>query len=378
MPRFQLSFALLMSTLALSACVEDRSATAEPPELVDETATLLAETAASCRLTEIVSPSSLPNTERGGFSSDGRFFAIGSRPADAEDAGSWLVELVRAGDGYSPRNYVAGTLEGTEGGVLGGDARGDACLFSGFAVHGDVLYAGCYALDGRVSLLQVDTKRETVRAGAFTSCNFEPQTKPCKPVSIYPNGFAADREGRIYVSDMTVHILGNHGKPPFSIAQITIGPDPEQAGQLDFSFRAWRKADRQVDGPSPNGIQIKDDTLYFVGGPNVNAVPINPDGSAGRLRVHYRGPVITYIDDFGIADDEIVIGRAIPGELVGLDSPPGARSARAFVTCPMPFNAPSSVTYQPELAPAQSLFPPGTMVITSFFGGGIYTLAPLR
>jgi hypothetical protein len=95
----------------------------------------------ACSLSEALPPEELQNTERGSFTSDGRFFVVGSRAADRSDAGSWIVEVSKGPQGnYVATNYVAGTLEGTRDGLLGGSPAGDPCVFSGMARHGNLLY----------------------------------------------------------------------------------------------------------------------------------------------------------------------------------------------------------------------------------------------
>ena len=146
-------------------------------------------------MTQELTASDLETTERGGFTTDGSFFLIGTRPAGRADTGSWIVHVTSAPEGgYSGDNYVAGALEGTDDGTLHGKPAGDACVFSGLAVQGYKLYAACFALDLRVSLLEVDTQAGTVRAGYFTSCNAAPSSQPCEGLVFYPNGMAVDGE----------------------------------------------------------------------------------------------------------------------------------------------------------------------------------------
>jgi hypothetical protein len=53
--------------------------------------------------------------------------------------------------------------------------------------------------------------------------------------------------------------------------------------------------------------------------------------------------------------------------------------AREIDTCPMPaLCAASSLTYQPDVASGEGLFPAGMIVVTSLFGGGLYTLPRFR
>jgi hypothetical protein len=345
----------------------------------DENPVLFARSSPYCALAEVLTPKQLGNSERGAFTADGRFFAIGLRPEPEGDGLYWLVEVTRSGTGYTSTNVLTGTLEGTSDGTLGGQPKGDACGFSGMTVQGDVLYAGCFATDGRASLVQIDTATEEVRAGAFTTCNFEPGAQPCKPISIYPNGMAIDHEGRIYTSNTQAYGIAGPAVTDYSIAQIEIDPEQPDPGQLKFTFRSWLTKNVFNDSVAPNGIQIRDDVLYYVGGANVNAVPILADGKAGPLRVLFSGPAISLIDDFALGDGELLIARALPANIGRLRWPTGAKTAREITTCPMPaLGAASSLTYQPTVDSGEGLFPAGTIVVTSFFGGGLYTLPGFR
>jgi hypothetical protein len=74
------------------------------------------------------------------------------------------------------------------------------------------------------------------------------------------------------------------------------------------------------------------------------------------------------------------LARALPANIGRLRWPVGAKAVREINTCPMPaLGAASSLTYQPAVAEGnEPLFPPGTIVLTSFFGGGLYTLPEFR
>lgn len=337
-------------------------------------AVLAARGGPSCELTEVVAPELLGASERGSFTNSGRLFVIGSRPEPEGDGLYWLVEITKSGSEYLAVNRLTGTLEGTADGTLDGEPVGDACGFSGMAVHGDILYLGCFGSDNRASLLRVDTQTNEVRAGAFTTCNFEPAQHPCAPFALYPNGMTVDEAGRIYTSNTQAHIGPAYSD--FSVAQIEVEEGGEP-GKLSFVFRPWLRKDLGDDGLAPNGLQVRDNVVYYAGGTNLNAIPIEANGTAGPLSVYYRGSPISLIDDFVIRDGYFVVAHALPSDLVAFEAPDGPRAGKEFLTCPMPaLGAASSLTAQPELA--DPLFPVGTLVVTSFFGGGLYTLPPTR
>lgn len=367
--RITQSVALFALLLACEPLDEEAATSSEPLAQAESKA---------CTVTELISAKEIGSSERAAFTDEGRLFIIGTRispttlPTPTKDFGSFVFEVKREGGAYVLAEYVAGALEGTVDGKVGSAKRGTECLFSGLTVKGAVLYAGCATLESEAALVQIDTRNRTVRAGAFTSCNFEPSAQPCSSTKIYPNGMAVDAAGRIYTTNMQANLLANDGQSGHSIAQITIQAPPEEPWKLSFVHRAWLAKNLFVDGIAPNGIQIDGDTLFYVGGANVNAVPILPDGRAGKLRVHFRGPLLTYTDDFALRGSTIVLARTLPSAVVGLA--PAGRTLRELNSCPMTRFVPSSLTFSPSAQTEAALFPPDTLVVTSFFGGGLYTL----
>ena len=333
----------------------------------------------ACAFTEVISPDQFDTTERSGVTTDGRVVFIGTRPAADGSIKSWLAEIVAGPSGGKPfvRDLLAGSLAGTSDGKLEGPASGDSCLFSGMATHGMLVYAACHADDGRASLVQVDLTQKTVRAGDFTTCNKEPSATPCKAIDMYPNGMAVDSHGRIYVSSMLAHLSGEQDAP--TLVQIEVAAHPTEAQRLSFRHRGWLTSDIFADGITPNGIQIEGETLYYAAGANLNAVPILADGSAGKMRLHYEGPSLSYIDDFAVREGAFVAARTLPGDLTELAPVTQGTFARELGTCLLPHDAtPSSVTRMPSPTPVTSVFAAGTYVVTSYFGGGLYTVSRLH
>jgi hypothetical protein len=339
----------------------------------------------SVTVTQVVSPSELDSAERGSFTADGRFFAIGTHPSGRSDSGAWIVEITRGSDGaYVSTNYLAGALEGTSDGTLSGSPAGGSCTFSGMKAQGTRIYAACVGVTPawRAALLEIDTQARTVRAGTFTSCNAEPAAAPCDPTRLYPNGMAIDASGRIYVSNMLEHLQLANDVPSIeiegtgSIRQIVVSADAPDARTLSFTHRAWFGTDIVTDGLAPNGIQIAGQVLYYAAGANINRVDIGADGNAGAASVHYAGAALSYIDDFAVLDGRMLLARTMPPGLVALDRAAAFGTASELGTRDMDWDAvPSSVSYQADVPAGNSVFPAGSAVVTSEFGGGLYVVA---
>jgi hypothetical protein len=340
--------------------------------------------ACDVQLTQVLLPADFETTERGAFTSDGRFWVIGTRAAGRSDAGSWIAEITKTDSRYASTNVVAGTLEGTSDGTLAGKPTGDPCLFSGMTVFALKLYAGCVALDGsRASFFEVDTQARTVRTEYFTTCNEEPSKAPCEYVNIYPNGMGADASGRLYLGNTIAHApptliptISNQGSR--TLTQVVIEPPGDVPTRLKFKHKDWFSGDLRTDGIAPNGVQIEGNLLYYAAGTNINRMEIRADGTPGDLAVHYAGPALSVIDDFVVHEGRMMIARAFPPALVAVDRAPAVGPAKEIATRDMGFDqVPSSLTYQRDIPAGNSLFPPGSLVMTSFFGGGLYVITGL-
>jgi hypothetical protein len=321
------------------------------------------------------------------FTSDGRYWIIGTRAQGRGDAGSWIVEVTRTSDNsYATTNYVAGTLEGTSDGTTHGTPVGEPCQFGGMTVFKTRLYAACVKTDfTRASLFEVDVATGTVRTEYFTTCNAEPSLAPCSYVSFYPNGMAADAAGRIYLSNTAAHLDLASAIPAIrvegsrTLTQVVVNGVADSPQRLSFTHRDWFSTDILRDGLVPNGIQIEGNVLYYAAGSNINRIDLREDGSAGAASVHYAGPALSVIDDFAVRDGRMLIARAIPPALVAVDRAPAFGTARELGTHDMPLDAiPSSIAYQADLPVGNPLFPAGSLLVTSFFGGGLYLLTGLE
>jgi hypothetical protein len=59
----------------------------------------------------------------------------------------------------------------------------------------------------------------------------------------------------------------------------------------------------------PNGLQVENDYVYFVGGQNVFRIRIRPDGSAGVPALLHQTPINHTFDDLIIVGDYLAIAE---------------------------------------------------------------------
>lgn len=332
-----------------------------------------------CTVTELASPRVFDTTERSGITADGRIFFIGTEPESDGSSRSWIAELVIDPAGGKPEvvNRVAGSFEGTEDGTLMGAPLGVPCVFSGMAVHGELVYAACATSDFRASLVQVDLARATVRTGEFTTCVAEPAATPCASSAMYLNGMSIDDSGRLYATNTATHLNG--GPVSTSVIQVRVLPDQPDPVKLGFRYRSWLRTDFIADGIVPNGIQIDRGMLYFAAFSNIDVVPIQADGSAGPPSVHYRGDFLSYIDDFYVDGRGLVLARTLPGDVAAVGARDVLGLARTLGTCRLPGNAiPSSVIRLAAIPGAAAPLNDAGYLVTAFFGGGLYRLNRLH
>lgn len=338
---------------------------------------------AAAEFTQVITPEQLASAERTAITDSGRVFVIGVFPDDADSLHGVLAEIVRSDRGHELRSYVRGNLEGTVDGRVGGAPAGDACGFSGMTRFRNVVYAACYSTDGRTSLIAVDTEKDTVRAGYFTSCNDEPSVLPCtQTLNVYPNGMSVDAEGRIYYTNMFAHLNVAEGQLNIdtsgtgTLHQVTVEDARESGPTLTFKRRPWFGAGILRDSYVPNGVQIEGSSLFYAAGPNINRIEIEQDGRAGAVRTYYVGAPLSYIDDFAVKDGELLISQLLLTQAV-VRATPGPNGVLALPSGSEPLElmtAPSSVTNVPE---GNTVFPQGGALVTSWVGGGVYLLKGL-
>jgi hypothetical protein len=326
-----------------------------------------------CIITEPVSHTEIKATENSAFTSDGRLFVVGENT----DSESWIFEISQAADGsYQALEYIRGTLDGTQDGHLSSATSGEDCRFAGLTASDNILYAACVREGGllnlgteAISLFQVNTQadNELIKTGRMSDSNFlqKDDEKAFNPNWFMANGMAVDSNGYLYITNSKASLASNRD----AISQVTI-TDSGNSSFLDFNHQTWLSGNEFF----PNGVQIEDNTLYYAGGSDIHKVRINEDASAGEKRRHYDGADLAVIDDFAINEGYIAYAKvSAPGAVIILKPAGFEQTAKYHSTVPMSV-IPSSIVYQQDTPAGASLFTPGSLLVTSFFSGGLYQI----
>lgn len=326
----------------------------------------------ACIITEPVKNDNFKATENGTYTSDGRLFIIGEDNAK----NSYIFEVTKDSNGnYSPSPFVKGTQDGTRYGYLNDPTVGSSCTFAGLTSQGSKLFAACSKSSGlfglgaeSITLYQVETKsgQEFIKTGRMEDSNFLQRNneKAFDPNWFFANGMAVDEAGHVYISNSKASLAGNRD----AISQVTI-TDNGHSNYLSFQHKTWLNGNKFF----PNGIQIEDNILYYSAGTDIIKVAINNDYSAGSVRLHFDSA--TLIDDFAIEQGYIAYANiSAPGSVVILKPASFYSTARHLRTVIMPV-IPSDIIYQKNVNGDTPLFKEGSLLVTSFFSGGLYQIS---
>ena len=182
------------------------------------------------------------------------------------------------------------------------------------------------------------------------------------------NGMAVGPDGAIYMSNSYALQDGSH----VAIYKVKIQePDP-----LRIHIESWLAASLLRD-IGPNGIQIKDDTMYYASGKGLYKIAITPSGPSAPVLIYL--PIIpnNALDDLAILPDgHIAVGEidflmnfgGFEGwgvnQIVTVD-PNSMMPLRQNFTLTSPYTVSSLAFAQGDL------FTEGKLIATSWFHGGI-------
>lgn len=329
----------------------------------------------------IIKKDVLEMTENSAFTEDGRFFVIG---VDTQTGDSAIFQIKKNWFGqYYKSEYVKGEIASIN----------KDCVMGGLTSKGNTLYAVCgvpFELLNHdvpfvvkdVYLFEVDAtpNAKKVRVGKIGQENYTSRNgEPFNPGAFFANGMAVDDDGDIYISNSAAILLGNKT----AIEKVTIeGTEANNASNLILSHTPWIVSGDYSGDVFPNGVQIEGDVLYYVSQDEIRKVRINDDGSPGEQRIHYKGLLIDgyknhLIDDFEIWNGYIAFASTIISKSVVILPPADfeEEKVKPIETINVDYY-PSSVRFQPEGEYSNPLFRKNALLVTSFFGGGLYELSP--
>lgn len=254
------------------------------------TALLLAFCAGAANAEAIVSADSLPATENGVFTADGRYFVAGGagihevRPADPGGVvpqGCALDHL----HGHAVCQLVAPALDGAP------------CFFTGMTTDGVYLYAACTATDNIVRPSAAALFR--IRPGAD-----EAQVKIGRfATPVWYNGMAMAPDGGILMSNSAAGTA--HRGPGAAIVKASL--KGSSGDELLFELSDWLPA--SFNYFMPNGIAVDGNTAYFVGGQNLFRIAIKPDGRPGLPIPIYLTGGGQLLDDLTLAGNRVAVAE---------------------------------------------------------------------
>ena len=310
--------------------------------------------------TEVISGETLIHTENAVFTRGGRYFVAGKH--SDPNLGWGIYEVVRTVSGHGLEQVCPGKLEV-------GSVQHD-CWFHGLTTDGTCLYA--------TALVHPEDDPKKVDHGALFRI-FPKTNAPEVAIAHYQagemhvyNGMAVGPDGAIYMSNSYALQDGSH----VAIYKATIQtPDP-----FAIHIEPWLTASMLRD-IGPNGIQIKEDTMYYASGKGLHKMTITPSGPAGIIPIYL--PIIPNngLDDLAILPDgriaEIDVLMNFGGfegwgvnQIVTVD-PNGMMPLNQKVTLTSPYTVSSLAFAEGDL------FTAGKLIATSWFHGGIREIGAL-
>ncbi|MDD9941019.1 MAG: hypothetical protein OXU20_08285 [Myxococcales bacterium] len=285
----------------------------------------------TARLETLVSPEALPATENGAFLDDGRFFVA---------AAAGIYEIRAAGDGYEATLLV----------------QSPGCVFGGLTSRGAKLYTPCtdlIALTGELMVLDPDREDPVVSRAPFET-----------EAGAHYNGMAFGPDEALYLSNS----LSANTPDPAVIRLVIVEEDPLRFTQTPFLQGGATQA--TSGGTFPNGIRFARDTMYFVRGADVVAVPLDPGQRTAELKVVYEADgAFPVIDDFELTDGRLWLTEF--GVLRALGLPGQSQLVVTDLTGDVQFEMDLPFIGSSTIASAGPLFG-SCILLTSYMNGGLY------
>ena len=222
----------------------------------------------------------LPWSENGAYSKNGRFFIAGGEGMFYFDPSS-IYEVKKDKDG----NY-------TNEVVVTGDVNGSQCYFAGLTSKGNKLYAACVQMGLlEEQLVPLANKIYTIDLDKSADSEDFITTTLLQTQMFVSNGMAVDRKGDLYISNTTAFFTSFAGLEVPAIVKLSFGEE-------GTTETAWLPSAQ--GGISPNGLQYQFGSLYLASSNKIFKIKIDSEGNAGEVTTAYETDPAILIDDFDI------------------------------------------------------------------------------
>ncbi len=311
---------------------------------------------------ELISSDVLVHTENAVFTADGRYF-VAAEHSDP-NLGWGIYEVLQTATGYGVKQVAAGILE------VGSTSH--RCWFDGLTTDGKYLYATA-AVHPKDDFTKTDY-------GALFRILPREDTADVSIVHYNQNqlhnynGMAVGSNGCIYMSNHNALYDGSG----VSVYQVAV----TDQDNFKVQITPWLLANPLRD-QFPNGIQIRDDMMYYVSGKGLYIISMTPSGPGVPIPLYVTYLVNNLLDDLVILPDNrvavaeidaatvmttVITGLPVVGinQIVIVDL--GSFFLQKKIVLTSPYTV-SSLAYEEG-----TLFEPGKTVVTSWFHGGVRQL----
>ena len=299
--------------------------------------------ASSPQVERLIDPKTMPISENGVYTDDGRFFVVG---------GTVLYEVLAQDGGFRALELLH-----------------EGCVMGGAVDRGNVLYIACEYEDPerKPELLRVDpADREAprVRRADF----------PDTPTPVLLNGMEFGPDGALYITNSGALLSG---APALYRVKIT-SEDP-----LTIDVATFAELDDLDGALAPNGIRFDDNMLYVSLGPSLVRMELRADGTHGPSEEVYMSSS-GVVDDFDIANDRLYVACADSADVLAVaalgsntGSPFGSHVVVATLDGKVERELDLDVIPSSTAVRSETLFGAAPVIVTSYFNGGLYRVTGL-